>query len=124
MRQRPVRGLLVDIDGTLLVHDRPVPGAAEALARWTARGVPYRLVTNTTRRSRAATASVLRAAGLDVDPADVLMVGDDVTLDARGGADAGCRTALVRTGTFQGSREELAGFEPDLVVDSVADLSP
>jgi HAD superfamily hydrolase (TIGR01458 family) len=246
--------LLVDVDGTLLVHDRPVAGAAEALARWTARGVPYRLVTNTTRRSRAATAAVLRAAGLPVDPAavlqpavlarrlildsgrnragllvpeearadlegveaderspdwvivgdigrgfdhdrlgaalrwlragarllalhknpcwqpsleqgwvldagayvaaleyaagvtativgkpsrsffelalaelglpahDVLVVGDDVALDARGGAAAGCRTALVRTGTFQGTPAELAGFQPDRLLDSVADL--
>ena len=254
MLPRWVRGLLVDIDGTLLVHDHAVPGAAEALARWSAQGMPYRLVTNTTRRSRAATASVLRAAGVPVEPAsvlqpavlarrmildsgrhragllvpdearvdlegivadeqspdwvvvadigrgfdhdrlsaalrwlragarllalhknpcwkpgpeqgwvldagayvaaleygagvtatvvgkpsraffelalaelglpahEVLVVGDDVTMDARGGAAAGSRTALVRTGTFQGTPGELAGFEPDIVVDSIADL--
>lgn len=67
-----IRGLLIDIDGTLLVHDRPVPGAAEALARCAAKGLRYRLVTNTTRRSRAATASVLQAAGFDVTPEAVL----------------------------------------------------
>src|SRR5262245_10136817 len=72
MTRTAVRGLLVDIDGTLLVHDRAVPGAAEALARWTAEAIPYRLVTNTTRRSRAATAAVLCAAGLTVQPASVL----------------------------------------------------
>ncbi len=248
-------GLIVDIDGTLLVHDRAVPGAAELLARCARRGVPCRLVTNTTRRSRAATAGVLRRAGLDVpdelvlqpavlarrlivesgrprtgllvppdvradlagveedarrpdwvlvgdigrrfdfdtlneafgwlragarllalhknpcwspsaeegwvldagafvaaleyaaavsaevvgkpspaffrlavqdmalDASRVLVVGDDVASDGRGGASAGCRTALVRTGKFQGSRAELAGFEPDLVLDSVAALA-
>jgi inorganic pyrophosphatase len=247
-------GLVIDIDGTLLVHDQAVPGAAELLARCARRGVPCRLVTNTTRRSRAATAGALRRAGLDVgdelvlqpavvarrlivdsgrlrtgllvpeelradlagieevseapdwvlvgdvgrrfdfgtlneafrwlrggarllalhknpcwkpgaeddwvldagafvaaleygagvraevvgkpspaffhlavrdmslDASRVLVVGDDVATDGRGGAAAGCRTALVRTGKFQGSPAELAGFEPDLVLDSVAAL--
>ncbi|HUL79144.1 MAG TPA: HAD-IIA family hydrolase [Vicinamibacteria bacterium] len=247
-------GLIVDIDGTLLVHDRAVPGAPEFLARCARHGLPYRIVTNTTRRSRAATTAVLRRAGLDVDEASVLqpavlarrlildsgrrragllvpedvradlegveedrdapdwvvlgdvgrrfdfeslnvafrwlrggarflalhrnpcwqpsaeegwvldagafvaaleyaagvtaqvigkpspaffrlalrdmgleagrvlVVGDDVESDGRGGAAAGCRTALVRTGRFQGSKAELGGFAPDLVVESVADL--
>jgi len=248
-------GLIVDIDGTLLVHDRAVPGAAELLARCARRRVPCRLVTNTTRRSRASTAAALRRAGIDVreelvlqpavlarrlildsgrprtgllvpedvradlagleedtrapdwvlvgdigrrfgfdtlneafrwlragarllalhknpcwspsaeegwvldagafvaaleyaagvsaevvgkpspaffelavrdmglDASRVLVVGDDVGSDGRGGAAVGCRTALVRTGKFQGSRAELAGFEPDLVLDSVAALA-
>jgi Haloacid dehalogenase-like hydrolase len=36
-----VRGLLLDIDGTLLVHDRPIPGAAEALGQLRASGLPF-----------------------------------------------------------------------------------
>ncbi len=250
-----IAGLIVDVDGTLLVHDRAVPGAAERLAAWTRRGIPYRVVTNTTRRARSATAAVLRGAGLAVSdesvlqpavlarrlildsgrvragllvPEDVradlagveedsrspdwvvvgdlgpgfgfdvlnqalrwlrsgarllalhknpcwqpspeqgwvldagafvaaleygagvaaevvgkpspaffrlalrdlgleadrvLVVGDDLENDARGGASMGCRTALVRTGKFQGASSELAGFAPDLVLDSVADLA-
>jgi HAD superfamily hydrolase (TIGR01458 family) len=249
-----VRGLLVDIDGTLMLHDRALPGVAELLSRCAQRGLPCRLVTNTTRRSRAATAAALRAAdihvpseqvlqpavlarrvilesgrrragllvpeearvdlagveateqapdwvvvadigrGFDYDrlnaafrwiregarllalhrnpcwhasaeqgwlldagafvaaleyatgqPArvvgkpspeffelaladlglearEVLMVGDDVAADARAASAVGCRTALVRTGTFRGTGAELAGFEPDLIVGSVADL--
>ncbi|HXK09876.1 MAG TPA: HAD-IIA family hydrolase [Vicinamibacteria bacterium] len=247
-------GLIVDIDGTLLVHDRAVPGAAAFLASCARRGLPYRIVTNTTRRSRAATTAALRRAGLDVDEASVLqpavlarrlildsgrlragllvpedvradlagieedehapdwvvlgdvgrrfdfeslnrafrwlrggarllalhrnpcwqpsaeeewvldagafvaaleyaagvtaevvgkpspaffrlalrdmgleasrvlVVGDDVESDGRGGAAAGCRTALVKTGRFRGTEEDLGGFAPDLVVESVADL--
>jgi HAD superfamily hydrolase (TIGR01458 family) len=247
-------GLIVDIDGTLLAHDRAVPGAADLLAHCARRGIAYRIVTNTTRRSRASTAAALRKAGLDVpdevvlqpavlarrlildsgqlrtgllvpedvradlagieedsrtpdwvlvgdvgrrfgfdslneafrwlragarllalhknpcwqpsaeegwvldagafvaaleyasgvtaevvgkpspaffrlalrdmglEPDRVLVVGDDVENDGRGGSAAGCRTALVKTGKFQGSQAELAGFEPDLTLDSVADL--
>lgn len=249
-----VAGLILDVDGTLLVHDRAVAGAAELLARCARRALPYRIVTNTTRRSRAATAGVLRGAGFDVrdetvlqpavlarrlildsgrpragllvpedvradlagveeetdrpdwvvlgdlgprfdfdslnrafrwlrggarllalhknpcwqpsaesgwvldagafvaaleyaagvtaevvgkpssaffrlalqdlglPPGEVLVVGDDVVSDGRGGASAGCRAALVLTGKFRGTREELAGFEPELVLGSVADL--
>ncbi len=248
-------GLIFDVDGTLLVHDRAVPGAADLLARCARHGLPFRIVTNTTRRSRSATASVLRGAGFDVpdgvvlqpavlarrlildsgrrlvgllvpdevradlegvvedahapdwvvlgdmgrrfdyeslnqafrwlrggarllalhrnpcwhpsaeagwvldagafvaalefaagvtaevvgkpspaffrlalqdmgkEPAEVLVVGDDVASDGRGGASAGCRTALVKTGKFQGSSEELAGFTPDLVLGSIAELA-
>jgi HAD superfamily hydrolase (TIGR01458 family) len=251
-----VSGLILDIDGTLLVGGRTVPGAPELLARCERLGIPYRLVTNTTRRSRASTAAALRAAGLAVEdarvlqpavlarrrivdsgrlrtgllvpgevredfggiqedrhapdwvvvgdlgrgfgfeplneafrwlrggarllalhknffwqpsleegwvldagafvvaleyasgvtadvvgkpspeffrlalrdmnlePQQVLVVGDDVVNDGRGAAAVGCRTALVKTGKFTGLESELAGFEPDVVVDSVAQLEP
>jgi ribonucleotide monophosphatase NagD (HAD superfamily) len=58
--------------------------------------------------------------GLEADR--VLVVGDDVEGDGRGGAAAGCRTALVKTGKFQGSKAQLGVLEPDLVLESVADL--
>ena len=61
-----VRGLLLDIDGTLLVHDRPIPGAAEALRRLRASGLPFLLLTNTSRRSQRATAERLQQGGFDV----------------------------------------------------------
>ncbi len=250
-----IAGLIIDVDGTLLTRERAIPGAAELLAACTRQGMPYRIVTNTTRRSRAATAAALRSAGLAVaddvvlqpavlarrlildsgrpragllvpeevrgdlegveedarapdwvvvgdlghrfsfavlnealrwlragarllalhknpcwqpsaeegwvldagafvvaleyaagtaaeivgkpslaffdlalrdlglEAGQVLVIGDDVENDARGGAAAGCRTALVRTGKFQGSLAELDGRDADLVLDSVADLA-
>lgn len=45
-------GYLFDLDGTLYTGDAAVPGAVDTLARLRARGVPFRLVTNTTSRSR------------------------------------------------------------------------
>jgi len=52
MPPRSPAGYLLDLDGTLYTGDAAVPGAADTLARLRASGVPFRLVTNTTSRSR------------------------------------------------------------------------
>jgi HAD superfamily hydrolase (TIGR01458 family) len=57
------RGLLIDLDGTLYTEDGPIPGAHEALARLEAAGVPYRYVTNTTRKPKREIVCRLRALG-------------------------------------------------------------
>lgn len=44
----PWDALLIDIDGVLHVGSEPIDGAREALSELRARGVPFRLVTNTT----------------------------------------------------------------------------
>ncbi len=250
-----VRGVLCDVDGTLISGSREIPGAAAALQRLGAAGIEFRLTTNTTRFSRAGIVGVLTAAGFDIDveqvlnpavlarrrilasgarraallvaegaetdfdgverveddpdwvvmgdlgerfdwqvmqraftwvrqgarlmalqrnrfwdsgdgvlridagafvagleyasgvaaelvgkpsaiffeeavgslgisPADVLVVGDDVTTDGAGGAAAGCRTATVRTGKFEDRQLNETGFRPDLLIDSFADLNP
>jgi HAD superfamily hydrolase (TIGR01458 family) len=64
--------LLLDIDGVLHVGDEEVPGARDALEQLRAAAIPFRLVTNTTSRPRAAVVDRLRRIGFDVDPADVL----------------------------------------------------
>ena len=67
-----VRGVLLDVDGTLLDGDAAIPGAAETLQRLRRAGLGLRLITNTTRRSRAAVAAALRRTGIDADEQDVL----------------------------------------------------
>jgi HAD superfamily hydrolase (TIGR01458 family) len=67
-----VRGLLLDVDGTLLVHDRAIPGSVEAIAALRRTGLPFLLLTNTTRRSRRATAAQLQAAGFDIPPEEIV----------------------------------------------------
>jgi len=67
-----VRGVLLDVDGTLLVGERPVPGAGRLVERLREQGFPLRLTTNTTRKSRAAVAEDLRRAGIPASPADVI----------------------------------------------------
>ena len=58
-----VKGLLLDLDGTLYTEYGPVEGAREALLRLQAAGIPYRYVTNTTRRPRREVVARLVAMG-------------------------------------------------------------
>jgi len=57
------KGLLIDLDGTLYTDNGPIPGALEALNRLEEAGIPYRYVTNTTRKSRREVVSQLRELG-------------------------------------------------------------
>lgn len=58
---------------------------------------------------------------IERDPAEVVMVGDDVRSDVGGAIDAGLRGVLVRTGKFRS--DDLDGdVRPQAVLDSVADL--
>ena len=64
-----VRGLLLDLDGVLVLKGAPVPGAVEAVRALDRAGVPYLVVTNTSLMSRAALARWGAKAGFTT-PAD------------------------------------------------------
>jgi phospholysine phosphohistidine inorganic pyrophosphate phosphatase len=67
---RPVAYLL-DLDGTLYAGGAAVPGASETLERLRRGAVPFRLVTNTTSRSRAMLVERMRGYGLAVEPEEI-----------------------------------------------------
>ncbi len=62
---------LFDLDGTLYTADGPIPGAVETIAHLRRRGVPFRLVTNTTRQSRATVIERLRSYGFTVEDSEL-----------------------------------------------------
>jgi HAD superfamily hydrolase (TIGR01450 family) len=64
-----VRGLLLDLDGVLVLRGDLIPGALEALAALDAAGFPYVIATNFSMVSRATLAAELGRGGLAV-PAD------------------------------------------------------
>jgi len=47
------QAILIDLDGTLYTGDEPIPGAVQAVERLRHAGIPLRVLTNTTRRSRS-----------------------------------------------------------------------
>ncbi len=59
---------------------------------------------------------------LSMATSETIMIGDTMETDILGGVQMGYRTILVLTGTTQ--REDLAryAYQPDIVVDSIADL--
>jgi len=63
------------------------------------------------------------AASMGLDLADIAMVGDDAASDVGGAQRAGARGILVRTGKFDAAELARSGVEPDLVVDSIADVA-
>lgn len=66
-----IDGLLIDLDGTVYVGDRLLPGAADAIASLRRTGIPLRFGTNTTRMPRSALAEGMRTLGLTVEPDEI-----------------------------------------------------
>ncbi len=69
-----ISGLLIDLDGTVYVGDRPIEGAAGAVRHLRERGVPLRLTTNTTTKSLATLESKLSDLGLSVARGEIFGV--------------------------------------------------
>jgi phospholysine phosphohistidine inorganic pyrophosphate phosphatase len=68
----PATAYLLDLDGTLYTGDAAIPGAPGALARLRAGGTPFRLVTNTTSRSRRMLVERLAGYGLDARAEEIV----------------------------------------------------
>ncbi len=66
-----IKGLLLDIDGVLVDAGRAVPGGPEALRALASEGIPYRLVSNSSQRSRRALAMRLLSMGYSVDHEEI-----------------------------------------------------
>src|SRR4051794_1763887 len=59
---------------------------------------------------------------LDADADMAWMVGDDLESDIAGGRAHGLRTVLVKTGKFRQRDLDQSAIEPDVLLDSIADL--
>lgn len=59
--------------------------------------------------------------GLRTD--EITMIGDTMETDIRGGVEMGYHTVLVLSGGTQRPEAEHCAYQPDLVVDSIADLN-
>src|SRR5215210_6835091 len=66
-----IKGIMLDLDGTLYVGEEPVAGAREAIEGLRASGLVLRYVTNTTRMPRRAVVERMRALGFVVEEKEV-----------------------------------------------------
>lgn len=71
-----IDGFLMDMDGTLLIGGKVLPGAAELLAAVRRRGAPLLVLTNNSSDRREAFHGKLTAAGLEVTLDEVFTSGD------------------------------------------------
>ena len=69
---RGVRGFVLDADGVLVLQGAPLPGAMEAVAALTARGIPFRVVTNFSQLHRQTLAEWFGRGGLAIDPERII----------------------------------------------------
>jgi HAD superfamily hydrolase (TIGR01458 family) len=115
-----LNAFLFDLDGTLYTDDGAIPGAVAALRELKRRDVPFRYVTNTTRRSRRLLAERLAGYGFEARADEIVS------------APQACVALLRRRGirrvaacVADDTLEDFAGFDlaapkPDVVV--VGDL--
>jgi len=108
--------ILLDLDGTLYTDAGAIPGAVEALAELRRRGVPFRFVTNTTRRSRRRLAERLASYGFAVEPAQVVtaVMSGVALLEARGIRRVAAYVASETMEDF--ARFDLEAARPEAVV--------
>lgn len=84
--------VLFDLDGVLYRGDRPIPGAAEAVAAIRDAGIGVAFMTNNSARTPEEVAERLRGVGIDASPHEVAT---SAAPTARMLADRGCRSAFV-----------------------------
>ncbi|MFB6303808.1 MAG: HAD-IIA family hydrolase [Haloferacaceae archaeon] len=70
-----IRGAVLDVDGTVVRGDEPLPGAREGLAALDDAGVSRLFVSNNPTKPPAAYSDRLRTAGFDVEPREVVTSG-------------------------------------------------
>jgi HAD superfamily hydrolase (TIGR01458 family) len=78
-----VRGLLLDVDGVLVLRGKLIPGAAEALAALDAARIPYRLATNYSLFSRASLSGQFAKAGVVIPPEWIVSAASAAAAHAR-----------------------------------------
>lgn len=119
------RGLLLDIDGTVLDADRLIEGADEAIATLRRLGVPILFATNTSRKSRAAIAQALRERGLPVEEREVLSASSAAAerLRADGVRRVNALLAAAALPDWEDFEQVRSGAEAVVVGDMGPDLS-
>lgn len=99
-----IRGLLIDLDGTVYTERGPVPGAREAIEALRGAGFPLRFATNTTRMPRSAMVRHLRELGIEAEPEEVITapVAAAAWLRERGARRVGLLVARATREDFDG----------------------
>lgn len=103
-----IRGILLDIDGTLFIGPNPIPGSDRTLRRLQELGIPYRFLSNGTRSGRQKVREKLLRLGLPVSDDQILTPATAVVIYLKERGFSSCMLL---------STEELAA---DILADGIA----
>jgi HAD superfamily hydrolase (TIGR01458 family) len=110
-----VKGILLDLDGVLTTSGRPLDGALDAIAWLRTTGMPFKILTNTTTKTRQDLCSQLKEAGFDLQ-ADELLTAATAAADYLRRHHPGARCFLITKSDLT------ADFEDVDVTDADADV--
>jgi HAD superfamily hydrolase (TIGR01458 family) len=111
------KGFLIDIDGVLTIGGRPIEGAVNLIAELGVHGIPFRCISNTTRRSRTMIANELSDQGFSI-PASALFTPPAAAI-AYMHESGNTRGFLISTGNIDREFEEAGILLLDERVDFV-----
>jgi len=117
--KRGARFLATNVDATFPLPEGELPDAAAVIAALEACS-KRQLELNVGKPSPLMLEAAMER--LDLEAADLLLVGDRLETDILMGINAGIRTVLVLTGASQRTDLEQSQLKPDAVLDSIAEL--
>ena len=117
--KRGARFLATNMDATFPLPEGELPDAAAVIAALEACS-KRQLELNVGKPSPLMLEAAMER--LDLEAADLLLVGDRLETDILMGINAGIRTVLVLTGASQRTDLEQSQLKPDAVLDSIAEL--
>jgi len=117
LKKRPaLRGFLIDIDGVLRHINEPIPGAAETLRALRRRRIPFRLLTNTTSKSRAQLSRELGDIGFEVPSEEIYTASAVAAAYLKGQGAQRCWVLLRGTALDEFRDLELTDQQPEYIV--------
>ncbi|MFB6093297.1 MAG: HAD-IIA family hydrolase [Haloquadratum sp.] len=134
-----IRGVIFDVDGTLVRGDEPIPGVREGLAAVEAAGLRRLFVSNNPTKPPAAYERRLGRAGIDADASAVItagtvtarylaehhpddhiaVVGEPALVDLFRSADLSVTRVTAPAGVGDGDRGQDTSASPDVLVASL-----
>ncbi len=113
---QPPKALLLDLDGVLYVGDQLISGAKEAIQFLRDRHIPFRIVTNTTTRTRASLADKVSAMGLQLSPEEIISAAYAGVLHLRSLDNPNCRLVMDDNTKRDFAEFEQDNHSPDVIV--------
>ena len=111
-----IRGLLIDLDGTLYIGDQLLPGAVEAVANLKEKGFACRFLTNTSTRSLESLHKKVTALGLPIERDEIISATQAAVLYLRQLGSPTCHLLLNDDPLKDFAEFERDDINPDYVV--------